>query len=126
TNIPEIARQLGVAHILEGSVQKSGDSIRVNVQLIKAATDSHIWADTFDRKLTDIFLVESDVARAITDQLGVRLTGRERQIIADKSTTVPDAYDAYLRGLAYTLKAATNPATTLGAQRSLKDAVRLD
>ena len=70
-NLPEIARQLGVAHILEGGVQKSGDSVRVNVQLIKAATDSHIWADTFDRKLTDILAVESEVAKAIADQLRV-------------------------------------------------------
>src|SRR5207249_2879794 len=61
-NLSEIARQLGVAHIVEGSVQKSGDSVRVNVQLIKAANDSHLWADTFDRKLTDIFSVESEVA----------------------------------------------------------------
>src|SRR5947208_15387154 len=69
TNLPEIARQLGVAHILEGSVQKSGDAVRVNVQLIKAASDSHLWADTYDRKLTDIFSVESEVAKAIADQL---------------------------------------------------------
>src|SRR5437773_2367709 len=68
-NLPEIAKQLGVAHIVEGSVQKNGDAVRVNVQLIKAATDSHLWADTFDRKLTDIFSVESDVAKAIADQL---------------------------------------------------------
>ena len=76
-NLPEIARQLGVAHILEGSVQKSGDAVRVNVQLIKAANDSHLWADTFDRKLTDIFSVESEVAKAIADQLRAHLTGRE-------------------------------------------------
>ena len=68
-NVPEIAKQLGVAHILEGSVQKSGDAVRVNVQLIKAANDSHLWADTFDRKLTDLFSVESEVAKAIADQL---------------------------------------------------------
>src|SRR5881398_3413755 len=74
-NLPEIARLLGVAHILEGSVQKSGDSVRVNVQLIKAANDSHLWADTFDRKLTDIFSVESEVAKAIAEQLRVHLTG---------------------------------------------------
>src|SRR6266540_2257598 len=60
-NLPEIARQLGVAHILEGSVQKQGDAVHVTVQLIKAATDSHVWADSFDRKLTDIFSVESEV-----------------------------------------------------------------
>ncbi|PYK14277.1 MAG: hypothetical protein DME64_11170 [Verrucomicrobia bacterium] len=68
-NLPEIARQLGVAHILEGRVQKSGDAVRVNVQLIQAANDSHLWADTFDRKLTDIFSVESEVAKAIAEQL---------------------------------------------------------
>ena len=77
-NLPEIAKQLGVAHILEGSVQKSGDAVRVNVQLIKAANDSHLWADTFDRKLTDILSVESEVAKAIADQLRAKLTGRGR------------------------------------------------
>src|SRR5438094_631911 len=94
-NLPEIARQLGVAHILEGSVQKSGDAVRVNVQLIKADNDSHLWADTFDRKVTDIFSVESDVARAIADQLRAKLTGREEQVIASKPTDNPEAYDAY-------------------------------
>jgi TolB-like protein/class 3 adenylate cyclase len=74
-NLPEIAQQLGVAHILEGSVQKSGDAVRVNVQLIKAANDSHLWADTFDRKLTDIFSVESEVANAVAVQLQAKLTG---------------------------------------------------
>ena len=68
--MPDIAKQLGVAHILEGSVQKSADAVRVNVQLIKAANDTHVWADTFDRKLTDTFSVESEVAKAIADQLG--------------------------------------------------------
>ena len=77
-NLPEIARQLGVAHILEGSVQKSGNAVRVNVQLINAATDSHVWADTFDRKLTDIFLVESEVAKAIAEQLRARFSPRRR------------------------------------------------
>src|SRR5262245_10660005 len=125
-NVPEIAKQLGVAHILEGSVQKSGDDVRVNVQLIKAATDSHIWADTFDRKLTDILSVESDVAKAIADQLQAKLTGREEQIIAAKPTNNPDAYDAYLRGLAYSLKTANTSTNALGAQKYLKEAVRLD
>ena len=125
-NLPEIARQLGVAHILEGSVQKSGDTVRVNVQLIKAATDSHVWADTFDRKLTDIFSVESEMAKAIADQLRAHLTGREEQEIAAKPTDNPEAYDAYLRGLAYTLKAADTSANVLGAQGYLKEAVHLD
>ena len=124
-NLPEIARQLGVANILEGSVQKSGDSVRVNVQLIKAANDSHLWADTFDRKLTDIFSVESEVAKAIADQLRAKLTGPEEQVIAAKPTDNPQAYDAYLRGLAYTLKTLT-PASALATRKYLKEAVRLD
>ncbi|PYJ61394.1 MAG: hypothetical protein DME74_08710, partial [Verrucomicrobia bacterium] len=126
TNLPEIARQLGVAHILEGSVQKSGDAVRVNVQLIKAANDSHLWADTFDRKLTDIFSVESEVAKAVADQLRAKLTGREEQVIAAKPTNNPEAYDAYLRGLAYTLKTLPTTANALGAQKYLREAVRLD
>src|SRR5947208_3438764 len=126
-NLPEIAKQLGVAHILEGSVQRSGDAVRVNVQLIKAATDSHLWADTLDRKLTDIFSVESEVAKAIAEQLRAHLTDREEQVIAAKPTDNPEAYDAYLRGLAYTLKAGANdPVNALGAQKYLKEAVRLD
>jgi TolB-like protein/class 3 adenylate cyclase/Tfp pilus assembly protein PilF len=125
-NLPEIARQLSVAHILEGSVQKIGDAVRVNVQLIKAANDSHVWADTFDRKLTDIFLVESDIAKAVADQLRAKLTGQEEQVIAAKPTDNPEAYDAYLRGLAYTLKTGNNPANALAAQKYLREAVRLD
>src|SRR5438067_8843193 len=125
-NLSEIARQLGVAHILEGSVQKSGDAVRVNVQLIKAANDSHLWADTFDRKLTDIFSVESDIAKAVADQLRAELTGQEKQVIAAKPTDNPEAYDAYLRGLAYTLKTGNNAANALAAQKYLREAVRFD
>ena len=125
-NLPEIARQLGVAHILEGSVQKSADTIRVNVQLIKAANDSHLWSDTCDRKLTDVLSVETEVAKTIADQLRAKLTGQEQEVIAAKPTDSPQAYDAYLRGLAYTLKTGFTPATSLGAQKYLKDAVRLD
>jgi serine/threonine protein kinase/Tfp pilus assembly protein PilF len=125
-NLPEIARQLGVAHILEGNVQKSGDAVRVNVQLIKAANDSHLWADTFDRKLTDIFSVESEVAKAIADQLRAHLSGQEEQVLAAKPTDNPEAYDAYLRGLAYTLKTQNTPANALAAQKYLREAVRLD
>ena len=107
-------------------MQKSGDAVRVNVQLIKAANDSHLWADTFDRKLTDIFSVESEVAKAIADQLRAKLTGQEEQIIAAKPTDNPEAYDAYLRGLAYTLKTLITPANAVGAQKYLREAVRLD
>jgi TolB-like protein/Tfp pilus assembly protein PilF len=125
-NLPEIAKQLGVAHILEGSVQKSADAVRVNVQLIKAANDSHLWSDTFDRKLTDIFSVESEVSKAIADQLRAKLTGQEQEIIAAKPTNNPEAHDAYLRGLAYTLKTAFTPANSLAAQKYIKEAVQLD
>src|SRR5207249_8508397 len=117
--------QLGVAHIVEGSVQKSGDSVRVNVQLIKAANDSHLWADTFDRKLTDIFSVETEVAKAIADQLRAKLTGHEEQVITAKPTDNIEAYEAYLRGLAYSLKAVFLPANALGAQKYLREAVRV-
>jgi TolB-like protein/Tfp pilus assembly protein PilF len=125
-NLPEIAKQLGVAHILEGSVQKNGDAVRVNVQLIKAVSDSHVWAQTFDRKLNDIFSVESDIAEAVADQLRVQLSDREKQVIAAKPTDNSQAYDAYLRGLAFTRKAATTPANALSAQTYLREAVRLD
>jgi TolB-like protein/Tfp pilus assembly protein PilF len=125
-NVPQIARQLGVAHILEGSVQKIGDTVRVNVQLIRAATDAHLWADTFDRKLIDVFFVESEVAKAIAEQLRAHITGPEQQVLAAKPTENMEAYDAYLRGLAYNLKSATTPANSLGAQKYLREAVRLD
>jgi len=125
-NLPEIAKQLGVAYVLEGSVQKNADTVRVNVQLIKATNDSHIWADIFDRKLTDILSVESEVAKAIADQLRVKLTGKEEQVIAAKPTNNPEAYDNYLRGLAYSLKPANTTPNTLGAQKYLREAVRLD
>src|SRR6476646_1218375 len=99
--LSEIATQLGVANLLEGSVQKTNDQVRVNVQLIRATDDSHLWAETFDRKLTDIFSVESEVAKAIADQLRAKLTGQEEELIAAKPTDNPEAYDAYLRGLAF-------------------------
>ena len=124
--LSEIANQLGVANLLEGSVQKTNDQVRVTVQLIRAANDSHLWAETFDRKLTDIFSVESEVAKAIADQLRAKLTGQEEQVIAARPTENPEAYDAYLRGLAYSLRTGNSPANTLGAQKYLKEAVRLD
>src|SRR5438552_5032716 len=125
-HLTEIGKQLGVAHIVEGSVQKSGNVVRVNVQLIKAANDSHLWADTFDRRLTDISSVESEVAKALADQLRAKLTGREEQVIAARPTENPAAYDAYLRGLAYNLKTANSAANSRGAQKYLREAVRLD
>ena len=100
-NLSEIAKQLGVANILEGSVQKAADQVRVNAQLINAQTDSHLWADTYDRKLTDVFEVESDIAKGIAESLRAKLTGREEQALAVKPTNNPEAYDAYLRGLSF-------------------------
>src|ERR1700736_2833532 len=124
-NLSEIARQLGVAHIVEGSVQKSGDAVRVNVQLIKVASDSHLWGDTFDRKLTDTFSVESEVAKAIADQLRAKLTGREQQALAAKPTNNSEAYDAYLRGLALDSR-ASSPTDLEKVVDSYERSVQLD
>jgi len=113
-NLREIAKQLGVANILEGSVQKSADQVRVNVQLINAQTDSHLWADTYDRKLTDIFGVESEIAKRVADSLQAKLTGREEQALAAKPTNNSEAYEAYLRGLAFETRGqSASPAVNL-------------
>src|SRR5262249_25444412 len=106
SNLSQIAKQLGEANILEDSVQKAADQVRVNVQLINTQTDSHLWADSYDRKITDIFGVESEIAKRIAESLQAKLTGREEKALAVKSTNNPEAYDAYLRGLAYSLKAS--------------------
>jgi serine/threonine protein kinase/Tfp pilus assembly protein PilF len=100
-NLREIAKQLGVANILEGSVQKAADQVRVNVQLINAQTDSHLWAGTYDQKLTDIFAAETEIAKRIAESLQAKLTRREKQALAAKPTNNPEAYDAYLRGLSF-------------------------
>src|SRR5213596_2929043 len=97
-NLRDVARQLGVANILEGSVQKSNDQVRVNVQLINALTDAHLWAETFDRKLTDIFAVESEIAKTIADTLQAKLTGSEKTSITKIPTADPEAYELYLKG----------------------------
>jgi serine/threonine protein kinase/predicted Zn-dependent protease len=103
-NLGEIAKQLGVANILEGSVQKAGDQVRVNAQLINAQTDSHLWADSYDRKLTDMLGVEGEIAKRIAESLQAKLTGREEQALAVKPTNNPEAYDAYLRGVAFQVR----------------------
>src|SRR5438067_1041546 len=126
-NLREIAKQLGVAHFLEGSVQKSAGTVRANVQLIKAVNNSPVWADTVDRPLTDILSLESEVAITVADQLRAKLTGEEAQSIAAKPTDDPQAYDAYLRGLAYTLRTGSfEPRNVVPARQYLKEAVRLD
>ncbi len=97
-NLPQIAKQLGVTNILEGSVQKVKDQVRVNVQLINALTDAHLWAEIYDRKLTDLFSVESDIAKTIADTLQAKLTGSESTAISNKPTENPEAYELYLKG----------------------------
>ena len=97
-NLPEIAKQLGVMNILEGSVQKANDQVRVNVQLINALTYAHLWADTYDRRFTDIFAVESEIAKNVADALQAKLTGSEKSSIAKAPTADPEAYELYLKG----------------------------
>src|SRR5438034_3203984 len=97
-NLPQIAKQLGVMNILEGSVQKANDQVRVNVQLINALTDAHLWAETYDRKLTDIFAVESEISKTIADTLQAKLTGSEKISIAKVPTANTEAYELYLKG----------------------------
>src|SRR5688572_2017219 len=123
-NLREIAQQLGVAHILEGSVQRADDSVRVNVQLIKADTDAHLWAETYDRKLSEIFQVQSDIALQIARALEAKLTGREQREIGTVGTSNPQAYDAYLRGLA--LDTSQSQEETQTSLDSFRRAVELD
>jgi TolB-like protein/Flp pilus assembly protein TadD len=99
-NLREVGRQLGVANLLEGSVQKIANAVHVNVQLIRVATDEHLWAESYNRKLDDVFGVEGEVASAIADQLNAKLSGTEQKAVTDKPTQNAAAYDAYLRGLA--------------------------
>ena len=122
-NLSEIGRQLGVAHIVEGSVQKIGDSVRINVQLIEAATDAHVWAEIYDRKLVDVFGIQSEVATAIANALQATLTPAEEQAVAARPTTNAAAYDAYLRGLNFTVRPIDS---VVRARDRFAEAVRLD
>jgi TolB-like protein len=97
-NLPEIARKLGVAHVLEGSVQKAGAAVHINVQLIRAATDEHLWAESYDRTLENVFNVQGDVAEAVAAALEAKLTGTERRVVTATGTDNPKAFEAYLRG----------------------------
>src|SRR5262247_2007921 len=126
SNLSEIAKQLGVENILEGSVQKVADQVRVNVQLIQAASQSHLWAGTYDRKLVDIFGVESEIAKAIAESLQAKLTGGEQRALAVKPTNNAEAYDAYLRGLAFEARPSTTIDDQEKAVRFYERAVQLD
>jgi len=97
-DLTAIARQLGVANVLQGSVQRTADAVRVNVQLVKAETETHLWADTFDRKLTDVFQIESDIAKTIAEKLQAKLTGSEERAISVKPTANVEAHQLYLKG----------------------------
>jgi TolB-like protein/predicted Zn-dependent protease len=125
-NLAEIAKQLGVANILEGSVQKAGDQVRVNVHLVNVQTGSQLWADTYDRKLSDIFSVESEIAKGIAESLQAKLTGREEQALAAKPTNNPQAYDFYLRGLASEARSNYSSDALFKAIEFYDLAVRLD
>ncbi len=124
-NLPEIARQLGVANILEGSVQKAGDAVHINVQLIRAATDDHLWAEVYNRKLDDIFGVEGEVAGAIAEALNAKLSGAEQAAVAKRPTENLAAYEAYLRARALQTK-GYDFATTRKVAAAYAEAVRLD
>ncbi|PYL60809.1 MAG: hypothetical protein DMF24_09050 [Verrucomicrobia bacterium] len=120
-SVRRIGQELGVAHVVEGSVQRSGNRVRVNAQLIDARTDRQLWAQSYDRDLADVFAIQSEIAKAIADQLQVH----EEQTIGAKPTNNVDAYDAYLHGVAYASK-ADNATNAVGAQKYLKEAVHLD
>jgi TolB-like protein/uncharacterized protein HemY len=124
-NLRLIAQELGVANILEGSVQKAGTSVHVNVQLIKAATDNHLWAESYDRTLDNIFGVEGEIAQTVAEALKAKLTGAEEKVLAQKPTNNPAAYDAYLRGTEQS-QHQDDEAQIRASQGSFEEAVRLD
>ena len=125
-NLSEIARQLGVANILEGSVQRVANQVRVNVQLLNAQTNSHLWAETYDRELNDVLGVEREIAKGIAESLQAKLTGREEQALETKLTDNPEAYDAYLRGIAFQGRIGESTHLALKTIASFERAVQLD
>ena len=125
-NLAEIARELGVSHLVEGTVQRVGDRVRINVQLIRAVNEGHLWAEVYDRNLTDIFAVQSELASAIANSLQLTLTGREREAVTQKPTNNLAAYDAYLRGIDLSSRPGQNPADEKKAAEAFEEAVRID
>src|SRR5207247_10130544 len=119
-------RQLNGANILEGSDQKAGGQVQINAQLTRAATSEHLCAESYTRKLENIFAVEAEVATAVAEALKTKLSGAEQQALAQKPTNNPEAYDAYLRGLAYALRPGYYERNTLAAVERFGEAVRLD
>ena len=125
-NLPQIARELGVAAVLEGSVQKTGEQIRVNVQLIKASTDAHLWAETYDRELIDVLKVESEVAKEIAGALRAALTPMEKERVEHKPTNNPDAYMFYLKAIDASDRSVSTSVPLEEAQRFLEQSILLD
>ena len=126
TNLAEIARELGVSHLVEGTVQRVGDRVRINVQLIRAANEGHLWAEIYDRNLTDIFAVQTELATSIAQSLQATLTGAERKAVAEKPTSNLAAYDAYLRGIDFDSRPGQTEENQRKAVDAYAEAVRLD
>jgi len=124
-NLVKIGQELGVAHLLEGSVQRINNRVRVNAQLIDARTDAHLWAQTYDRELADVFAIQSEIAKAIAEQLRAKIAGFEQKELAAKPTSNPEAYDAYLKGLSLYVRGFSLP-NHVNSTKSLEEAVRLD
>ena len=125
-NLAEVARELGVSHLVEGTVQRVGDRVRINVQLIRAANEGHLWAEIYDRNLTDIFAVQSELATRIAESLQATLTGAERQAVTEKPTSNLAAYDAYLRGIDLESRPGQTEENERMAADAFAEAVRLD
>jgi TolB-like protein/Tfp pilus assembly protein PilF/predicted Ser/Thr protein kinase len=125
-NLRQIGQQLGVAHVVEGSVQRSGNRVRVNAQLVDARTDRHLWAQTYDRDLADVFAIQSEIAKTIADQLQAKLNGQEKQAIAAKPTDNLEAYDVYLRGRAFAGGSHFEKSNVDRTIASFQEAVKLD
>ena len=126
SNLGEIARELGVSHLVEGTVQRIGDRVRINVQLIRAANEGHLWAEIYDRNLTDIFAVQTELATSIASSLQASLSGAERKAVAEKPTSNLAAYESYLRGIDYFSRPGQTKENQTKAAESYAEAVRLD
>jgi TolB-like protein/Tfp pilus assembly protein PilF len=128
-NLREVGQQLGVAHLLEGSVQRSGNKIRVNAQLIDTRTDAHIWAETYDRDLADLFVIQSEIAKAIADQLQAKLSPNEKKAIEQPPTTDLAAFDLYSRAKSLLLTASFSVTYDLDVRKAIElldEAVKRD
>jgi TolB-like protein len=128
-NLREIGQQLGVAHVLEGSVQRSGNRVRVNVQLVDTRTDGHLWAETYDRDLADVFAIQSEIAKTIADQLEAKLSPSEKGAIESPPTRDIAAFELYTRAKNFSLTAfgsSTTKANLLQAAELLNQAVARD